>query len=246
MSMLQPSERAVWLESPPATVEENLAIDEAVLEEAHEGLRPRTTVRIWSSPEPVVVVGSSSRLELEVDQRACERLGVRIVRRPSGGATVVLGPGCLVWSAVEPRAVASDGVEAMHRRFLQPICGALERRGVEARRMGTSDLAVAGRKFSGNALRVRRHAVLYHGTFLDRFDLGLVESLLPHPPREPDYRASRSHGAFLMNLELGAPVIEEVLREAFSADTSDDRPPIDRMRRLLACRYHDPTWTRRL
>ena len=53
----------VWLEADLETVEENLALDEALLEEAHEGLATGTVVRTWMAREPVVVVGSSSRLD---------------------------------------------------------------------------------------------------------------------------------------------------------------------------------------
>ena len=41
-------------------------------------------------------------IDEEVDRDACRREGVRILRRPSGGLTVVLGPGCLMWSVIAP------------------------------------------------------------------------------------------------------------------------------------------------
>ena len=71
-------------------------------------------------------------------------------------------------------------------------------------REGASDLVipeqpVGAEKISGNALRVRRRSVLYHGTLLDTFPLELIGQLLRHPPREPEYQHQRSHTDFLTN-----------------------------------------------
>jgi lipoate-protein ligase A len=95
-------------------------------------------------------------------------------------------------------------------------------------------------------LRVRRHAVLYHGTLLDSFDLPLVARVVRHPPREPGYRAGRDHGAFLANLELGRPALEAAVRTAFGADTVRSDWPVERVAMLVRERYDDPAWTCRL
>jgi len=254
---------SVWIGTEPAGVEENLALDEAILDELHgespegpspaaasgeDGRGPAATrcVRVWTPRETVVVVGSSSRLEEEVDRDACRRLGARIVRRPSGGATIVLGPGCVVYSVVERLSADMPSIDRLHERFLAPLCEAFGRRGLSAVRRGTSDLVVGDRKFSGNSLRVKKRAVLYHGTFLDAFDLSLIDSLLPHPPREPDYRGSRPHRDFLTNVGLGLGNISEAVREAFGPCRVSHWFPADRVESLLASRYRLTDWTERL
>jgi hypothetical protein len=93
---------------------------------------------------------------------------------------------------------------------------------------------------------VKKRAVLYHGTFLDAFDLSLIDSLLPHPPREPDYRGSRPHRDFLTNVGLGLGVIREAVREAFGASRVSRWFPRDRVESLLASRYRKADWTERL
>lgn len=244
---------AAWLDVKLDSVEEQLALDEALLEEAHEGLATATVVRTWMAREPVVVVGSSSRVEEEVDLAACRGEGVRVVRRPSGGLTVVVGPGCLMWSVVEPHPAGAPPIERIHARMLDPLAAtlarALDRPGGVSRR-GSSDLVVgdahSGRKVSGNALRVRRHGVLYHGTLLDDFDIDLVERILRHPPREPDYRARRPHREFLANLGLGVRSLEAAVREAFGATQLSTAWPQARVARLVAERYASAAWTNRL
>ena len=99
---------------------------------------------------------------------------------------------------------------------------------------------------SGNALRVRRQAVLYHGTLLDSFDLGLVSRVLRHPPREPEYRSGRDHGSFLANLGLGRRPLEAAVRGAFAAVEQRHDWPQDRVAELVRDRYRDIAWTHRL
>src|SRR5205823_3610625 len=83
---------------PPAPPE-NLALDEALLLEAEAG-RAGETLRVWEWPGPAVVLGSGCRLAEDVDEQACRRDGVPVLRRASGGGTVLLGPGCLCYSLV--------------------------------------------------------------------------------------------------------------------------------------------------
>jgi lipoate---protein ligase len=256
-----PLPAAAWLEAGPATVAEQLALDEALLELAHEGLLTTACVRTWMADRPAVVLGSSCRIDIEVDRTACANAGVAILRRPSGGGTVVVGPGCLMWTVVEPHPGGAPPIEAVHAAMLEPLAGtlsaALAAAGGPARRVerrGTSDLVLAGedvaataeRKVSGNSLRVRRHGVLYHGTLLDACDLDLVARVLRHPPREPDYRAGRSHGAFLANLGLGRRALDRAVRTAFAATAAFADWPRDRVERLVRDRYASAEWTARL
>lgn len=235
-----------WLASPEVAVEEHLAIDEALLDEAECGLRLHRTVRTWMAAEFTVVVGSSSRLEDEVDVEACRAAGVRVMRRPTGGATVVLGPGCLMWSVITPFPEAPPSVESLHSSTLNPLCDAFAAAGVAVARKGTSDLAVGERKVSGNALRIRKHAVLYHGTLLDRFDIEAAMRLLKHPPREPTYRGGRPHTAFLANLQMGRAPLEHLVQRAFRVSGQAAACDPQRVAALLTDRYRCDAWHTRL
>ncbi len=241
---------ATWLEAEPGGVAAQLALDEALLEEAHEGVRAGLVVRTWMADEPTVVLGSSSRAAAEIDPDACAAHGVNVIRRPSGGLSVVLGPGCLMWSVVVHHANGPPAIDAIHAAMLDPLAAALQAAGRDVVRRGSSDLAVvdaAGeRKVSGNALRVRRHGVLYHGTLLDAFDLDLIGRVLRHPPREPSYRGGRSHKTFLANLGLGLPRLTAAVRAAFGARRCETAWPRERVARLLRDRYADAAWTHRL
>ena len=81
-----------YLDLTLPTPAENLALDEALLEEAESAARPTETLRIWEPSEPMVVVGRSSQAGVEVRLDRCCELGIPVLRRTSGGAAIVTGP----------------------------------------------------------------------------------------------------------------------------------------------------------
>ncbi|MCH5376920.1 MAG: hypothetical protein JJ992_23380, partial [Planctomycetes bacterium] len=132
------------------TPAENLALDEALLEQAESGQGPREVLRLWESPQPFVVLGRSSRVADEVDRRKCEQRALAILRRPSGGASVVAGPGCLMYAVVlsyELRPPLQMISEA-HHHVMTILSSALTRLVPSVTYRGISDLAIGDRKFS--------------------------------------------------------------------------------------------------
>jgi lipoate-protein ligase A len=109
---------------------------------------------------------------------------------------------------------------------------------------GTSDLALGGRKFSGNSLRCKRRYVMYHGTLLYDFALERVPRFLRPPPREPAYRGGRSHADFLTNLPVGRAAIERALLAAWQAHEALEDWPEAAVARLVAERYSQDAWNR--
>lgn len=223
---------------------ENLALDDALLEEAEAGAAPGETLRLWEPREPMVVVGRSSRVESEVHLDACRALGIPVLRRPSGGAAVVAGPGCLMYALVLSYGLRPQlrALTAAHRFVLDTLCSAIAPLAPGVRCCGTSDLALGALKFSGNSARSRRDHLLYHGTLLYDFPLPLVARCLAMPPRMPDYRAGRPHDGFVTNLPLKAEVLRAALVAAWDARQPRDRWPQERTARLVAEKYLRPEW----
>jgi lipoate-protein ligase A len=227
---------------------EDLAVDEALLDDAETGNEPRELLRIWECRETAAIIGRSSSLSVEVKIDECRRRGVSVLRRSSGGATVVIGPGCLMYSVVlsYARRPHLRAVDLTHQFVLDTVLSAVRRQEPTAERCGTSDLAIAGRKFSGNSLRCRREHLLYHGTLLYEFPLAEVGELLGTPPRQPDYRERREHGAFITNVKFDRAALIADLRRAWQADEVMPTPPLETAARLAAERYGDPAWTARV
>src|SRR5439155_6730292 len=107
---------------------------------------------------------------------------------------------------------------------------------------GHTDLEVDGRKFSGNAQRRKRGTVLFHGTFLLDLDLALVSRLLPMPSKEPDYRRSRSHEEFLMNLNVSAAEVKAALKQTWGATATVDELPSAVISELAIEQYSSDAW----
>jgi lipoate-protein ligase A len=225
---------------------ENLALDEALLLEADEG-RGGEVLRLWEWPTPAVVLGAGCWLARDVDEDACRADGVPILRRASGGGTVLLGHGCLLYSLVlrYERSPALHDITASYRYLLDRVREALADLLPAIEHAGISDLAAAGRKFSGNAQQRKRHHLLHHGTLLYDFDLAQVGRYLRMPERQPDYRGRRDHAAFLGNLPAAADELRQRLRHACGAMTVLPTWPEDAVGQLVSEKYATGAWTRR-
>jgi len=223
---------------------ENLALDEALIEVAERGEGPRRALRLWEPREPMVVVGRSSHVSAEVHQAACDRRGVHVLRRVSGGAAIVTGPGCLMYALVlsyDERPQLKVVSEA-HRHVLGTMQQALGGLCPDVERQGTSDLAIGPMKFSGNSVRCRRNHLLYHGTLLYDFDLTLVEQCLAEPQRQPDYRERRRHSRFVTNFPADAVALRKAICSAWQADEPYEPWPAAHVEQLVREKYSQPDW----
>ena len=223
---------------------ENLACDEALLDWAESG-RGGESLRFWESPLPFVVVGYANQVAAEVNVAACEARKIPILRRCSGGGTVVQGPGCLNYSLVLPItqdgplhsiAVANQFIMRRNRAAIESLL----KKPVAIR--GHTDLAANDLKFSGNSQRRRKHFLLFHGTFLLNFDLTLISELSQMPIQQPHYRENREHANFLMNLQLAAEEVKAALREAWNTDSRLTNPPFTEIKTLAREKYSTNEW----
>jgi lipoate-protein ligase A len=204
------------------TPAKNLACDEVLLDLCECGSGTEI-LRFWESPTHFAVVGYGNHVDREVDVFSCDQAGIPILRRCSGGGTVLQGPGCLNYALIlrsEPdSAVESIGSTNCH--IMSTHRDALRRFGLDVAIQGHTDLVLVAnppRKFSGNSQRRKRRALLFHGTFLFDFDVNLIDKTLKFPSQQPQYRESRSHGAFVTNLPITPQQIKSCLQEAWSAN----------------------------
>jgi lipoate---protein ligase len=231
-----------------ASPEDNLALDEALLHQLQtvetSGERPVETLRFWESAVPFVVLGRSLRVAEEVDLEAAARAGVPVLRRVSGGGTVVIGPGSLNFTIVMSlnRHPEHRDIRRSMQAIVTTIATALPIGGL--RLAGTSDLVWHDWKVSGHAQRRSRDGLLHHGTLLYGLDLPLMARVLREPPRQPEHRAKRTHLDFTRNLPLDAITMKEALARAWNATPVDgagllELPQIDH---LVRQKYANPRW----
>ena len=196
-----------------STPAENLAIDEELLKAVDKGAYPDGILRLWESLEYFVVLGLSKTIEDDVHNDACKTDGIPIYKRCSGGGTILQGPGCFNYGFILPMNTHKDlesitsttsYILSLVQRILSPKIPDIEQKGI-------SDLVVNNIKFSGNAQRRLKNAILFHGTILYNFDLPLVAKYLKEPPIQPEYRKKRHHKSFIKNL----PISKQKLYELF-------------------------------
>lgn len=223
----------------------NLACDEALLN-LFEAQRPDDgLLRLWQPENYFIVLGHSNHLAAEVAASACGADAVPILRRVSGGGTVLQGPGCLNYSLILDCEMSElRNIEATFRYVLnrhRKLIAALT--GLNVAVEGISDLTVSGRKFSGNAQYRKARYALVHGTFLLNFDLVQIERYLRMPMKQPDYRQNRPHSDFVTNLRIDVDRMCEGLRDEWQARALLEVAPLDKIERLVNERYGRPEWS---
>ncbi len=194
--MSKTTEAARLLQASAA--ERELARDLDLLANAARHGRP--AFRTWATPDYTVVIGRAVDIESEVHTERCARLEVPIVRRPSGGRSVVIGPGTIQYTFALPYRLSSElaGIPSSKRFCNRLLLAALADERITEDESG--DLLVGDRKVGGLAIKRAREAMILHGTLLVTADIDVVASLLRHPLREPSYRRGRTHDEFLVNL----------------------------------------------
>jgi lipoate---protein ligase len=228
--------------------EDNLAADEFLLDLAESGHLDQDLIRFWHSEQYFVVLGYSNRIGEEVREANCRDRGIPVLRRCTGGGTVLQGPGCLNYSLVMriPESGPLTGIKETNQFLMNSLHAALQPAlNHPIRVAGHTDLALGQRKFSGNAQRRRSRWVLFHGTFLLDMDLQLMETCLPLPRQQPAYREGRSHPDFLTNLPLAEDVVRSQLLHYFQVKETMLIQSTGHLCELVSNKYAQPNWIRR-
>jgi lipoate-protein ligase A len=234
-----------YLDLSFATPAMNLACDEALLELCENAETDNALLRIWEPQSHFVVLGHANRLRSEVNFAACAENRILILRRLSGGGAVMQGPGCLNYCLIlNSHAHRLRNINdtfryvlERHRRLIGQIAG------LDVRIEGISDLAVGGRKISGNAQYRKARCVLVHGTFLLNFDLSMIARFLQMPGKEPAYRHHRPHAEFTTNLNLKSAQIRAGIKESWKAVEEFSAVPVARIETLVRERYGLDEWS---
>ena len=231
---------------PPA---EQLAGDETLLDWCETG-HGEETLLFWEPRETFVVAGYANKVGTEVNVPACHAHGIPIFRRCSGGGTVLQGAGCLNYSLI--LRMTADGplrsITAANQFIMERYGASIQSVLPESRISvcGHTDLTVDGRKFSGNSQRRKKNFLLFHGTFLLDFDLPCVGKFLRMPSLQPDYRASRSHDDFLVNLKVPAGSVKAALQKAWNATEELQNFPWPETQQLATDKYSTTAWNLKL
>ncbi len=175
---------------PPMTGAQNMARDEALLDEA------RATLRLYGWAPACVSLGRTQTVA-DIDADAAAEAGVDIVPRKTGGGAILHGETEVTYAVILPHdhpGLPANILES-YRFIAGPIVDALRALGADAhfeqgkggrdtlcylREEGVS-IFVDDKKISGGAQRRTQKAVLQHGTIVVNRDAARTARILKAP-----------------------------------------------------------------
>ena len=234
---------------------ESTALDEAILEAHVHGTVPGT-LHFYRRSVPTVSIGYFQKVADSVDLLECEKRGVSVVRRKSGGRSIYTDQGQLIYGLIIDGCDVPEGKSAFSM-ICEALARALSSFGVEARYRPPNDVEVGGRKLSGNAQLMRKGSLLQHGTVIVYTDLETMDAVLrPAPAKDRKVAKPSDRVTSLMSLLERPPNMESVksaitkeISEALDAefmqgDMTDAE--LGNVRRLVAERYSRDEWNMKL
>ncbi len=157
---------------------------------------------LYEPEDSKVILGRSRTPAGDVYEEICNDDNVSVMKRISGGGTVLLAPGMFVWELLIPTKEQLLNQNKWFKVFSSWIINILTESGVKSAEVkGTSDITINNRKICGTSLYIGKNRVLYHGTLLLDIDIKLFDKYLRYPDIVPDYRNGRIHSEFVTTLK---------------------------------------------
>ena len=184
------------------------------LEEALLRADSRNWLLLYPGPPrgapPTVVLGVSGKLHSLVHAGAARRARATVLRRFTGGGTVVADEGTFFVSLCLGKGAAAGApqfprdIMAWSGALYAPVLAGLLPPTAPQFRLEENDYCLGDFKFGGNAQAVSRDRWLHHTSFL--WDINASNmALLKIPEKRPAYRRDRPHEAFLTCLREALP-----------------------------------------
>jgi len=176
---------------------------------------------IWQPDKIYLVLGQSNTAEnsLLLDKVYADKIPV--LKRPSGGETVVLTPKTLVISAV----VVTQNLQNPHKYFKyfnEILISAIQQLGIkDIAAKGISDLTIGNKKILGSSIYRHKDKLFYHAVLNVAETTETIVKYIKNPKREPDYRKGRDHKDFVTSIvehypSLDESKLKELIKEKFS------------------------------
>jgi len=210
------------------------------LEEALLRIDNRNWCLINQGSPPAIVMGISGKPEQLINLEKVRKAPLPVIKRFSGGGTVIVDEDTLFISFVFqeevhdfapfPRPIL-EWTSTLYRSFLPQL------------ELKENDYTFGNKKCGGNAQYIRKGRWLHHTTFLWDFKEEWMDFLL-YPPSAPAYRLGRSHTEFLTPLKpcgLSLEQFKEELKKALSTQFTLEEVSRETLAPLLQMPYRKAT-----
>lgn len=175
----------------------NLASEEYLLKHRAENF-----IYLWiNAPAVIVGVNQNTLQEVNLDYTASH--GIKVVRRQTGGGAVYHDLNNVCYTVIAPYRENEDN----YRRFTAPVIEYLNSLGARAEFSGRNDIAIDGKKISGNAQTVYGGRIMHHGTLLFDTDMTALEKALKPNKLKIESKGIKSVRARVKNIKEYLPDI---------------------------------------
>ena len=161
-------------EFSPETLDE-----ESTVEKWRFDFMPAAVLRMYAWRPPAISIGYFQSMELEVEVDECQRRGIDVVRRLTGGGAVY-HEAEVTYSFITN--VFPHDILQSYDLICDPVVKALRKLGFDARFAPLNDIVIGNDvKVSGNAQTRRKNVILQHGTILLEVDAEKMFRVLKVP-----------------------------------------------------------------
>ncbi len=215
-----------------------MAADEALLRSVIKGNSP-PTIRFYRWQPPTVTLGYFQDMEKEIETEMCQKKGIQVVRRLTGGRAI-LHDDELTYSiaANEKEKQVSGSIIESYLKISQALVNGLNIYGVQVEMMARPskekgsaacfdapswhEIVWRGRKLVGSAQTRKQGSLLQHGSLPISLDVELLFELLTIPNHQVKERLKKNFQQKAVSLEeitkreVDYKKLTEALVEGFS------------------------------
>ena len=217
--------RLLTMMANPAAM--NMAVDEAML--LSQKKQPNPTLRFYTWSSPAFSFGYFQDIASEVDVEMCRADGIELVKRMTGGGTVVHGWD-LTYTLILPRHAGEKSISEAYQCIGQSLVTAFKKLGIPAECHAASintsqttqnicltnpadyDVMYEEKKLAGVSVRRNRNGMMFQGYI--SLDM-LPASILARVSRDPEVQQILIEKSTAINTE-GRSISKDALIEAIS------------------------------
>lgn len=156
---------------------------------------------LWIPDKQYIVLGASNKVDSSVIEPLVLKDSICVIKRRTGGQTVMLTPNNLIISAV----ITDEDVmkpKDVFNKFNDIIIAAIEKdHFAKFKTRGISDIALEEKKILGSSMYRGKGMLFYHAVLNFNESPATFQKYLKHPRNEPDYRKGRLHHEFITSLK---------------------------------------------
>lgn len=201
---------------------------------------------LWIN-QPSVIVGVNQNVFQEVNLDYVQKNSVKVVRRLTGGGAVFHDYGNLCYTVIAPYNQAENA----YKTFTTPVIEYLNSLGVKAEFSGRNDIAVDGKKISGNAQTVFGNRIMHHGTLLFSADMSGLSGALNPSKLKMESKGIKSVRARVTNIkdylakDMSILEFKDGLKRVFSKNAEEyefSEKDLTAINRLVEEKYSTYEW----